>query len=355
MIKSTKQNDNALLFLTGSEIIRLLKGRESDVLEVVRAAYMAHAAKESSMPPNAYLRFPGMEKERIIAKPAWLGDPFNIAGIKWIASFPDNNNKNLDRASATLILNSTETGHPTAVMESSIISAYRTAASAALAAQMLASSTTNTSTVGIVGCGLINYEILRFLLILFPNIQSLLLYDLSSGNAEQFARKARELKPEIKTQFIKDFKELLPQTSLVSIATTAVHPYIERLDGYLPGTVLLHISLRDLAPEIILNTDNIVDDIDQVCSNQTSLHLAEQQAGNRLFIRGAIGDIFMGHKPTWNSNVGIKIFSPFGLGILDMAVGHLVQKLARENQVGMQIENFLPKPWIERQNGYSDY
>lgn len=348
MKKSTKSKENALLFLKGSEVIHLLQHRELEILELIKAAYMAHAAKESSMPPNAYLRFPGMEKERIIAKPAWLGGYFNTAGIKWIASFPENGNKSLERASATLILNSVETGHPTAVMESSVISAYRTAASAALAAQMLTPKIATTDTLGIVGCGLINYETLRFLLALFPDIQLILLHDLNPELAANFAQKVLELKPGIKIKYVKSLQDLLPETRLVSIATTAIHPFIESIDGYIPGTVFLHISLRDFSPEIILEADNIVDDIDQVCSNQTSLHLAEQKIGNRQFIRSTIGNMLHKNETRLNSDKNFHIFSPFGLGILDIALGYLVQSLAKEHQVGMHIENFLPKPWYER-------
>lgn len=348
MTTPAQQDDKSLLLLKGDEIIQLLKNRETEVLEVVKAAYMAHANHQSSMPPNAYLRFPEMEKERIIAKPAWLGGDFNTAGIKWIASFPNNRNKNLDRASATLILNSPKTGHPIAIMESSIISAYRTAASAALAAQVLTANVEDIQVLGLVGCGLINYETLRFLLVVFPNIQTLLLHDLNVTNAEQFAHKARELKPELKTQFVENFKAMLPQTKLISIATTAVHPFINDMEGHLPNTVLLHISLRDLVPKIILKANNLVDDIDQICSNQTALHLAEQEVEHRRFIHSTIGDIFNKNKTAIVPDKDLHIFSPFGLGILDMAVGHLVQQLAKENQIGLTIEGFLPQSWLER-------
>ena len=58
--------------------------------------------------------------------------------------------------------------------------------------------------------------------------------------------------------------------------------------------VILHISFRDLLPEVILQTDNVVDDIEQVCSNNTSLHLTKKQVGDQNFIRCTLGQFSMG-------------------------------------------------------------
>ncbi len=42
------------------------------------------------------------------------------------------------------------------------------------------------------------------------------------------------------------------------------------------------------------------------------------------------------------------IYSPFGLGILDMAVADLTQKLALEQNLGTNIKGFLPKYCLDR-------
>jgi len=114
-------DNDSLLLLKGQEIDQLFKNREQEILASIKSAYQTHAKGDTDMPPNSYLRFPGMEKERIIAKAAYLGGDFQTAGLKWIASFPNNLSKGIERASATLILNSPETGRPTAILESSII------------------------------------------------------------------------------------------------------------------------------------------------------------------------------------------------------------------------------------------
>src|SRR5215813_614099 len=115
-------DDKRVLILTASDILPLLVNRESQIIETVKKAYRAHAFGESVLPHSSFLFPPTDEKGRIIALPAYLGNDFDIAGLKWIASFPANLEKGLDRASGVIILNSTETGRPRAIMEGSIIS-----------------------------------------------------------------------------------------------------------------------------------------------------------------------------------------------------------------------------------------
>ncbi len=338
---------NNILLLKGSEIDQLLLNRENEILETIKQTYQAHANGNTVMPPNAYLRFPNMEKERIIAKPAYLGENFNTAGIKWIASFPKNLACGIERASATLILNSAENGHPTAIMESSIISAKRTASSAALAANYIYPNEKVTH-IGLVGCGLINFETLRFLISVYPMIETVHLVDLSEERAEIFKNKSLNLNSNLNIYIHKDYNKIIPHAQIIAFGTTAVQPFVNSVEDHLPHSLILHTSLRDLKSNVIINADNIVDDIDQVCSNQTSVHLAEQEIGSRKFIRTTIGDILNENAKPYDKNKNLHIFSPFGLGILDMGLAHLVEQLALKNNIGTIIEDFLPDSWTER-------
>ena len=85
---------------------------------------------------------------------------------------------------------------------------------------------------------------------------------------------------------------------------------------------MLHVSLRDLSPEIILASTNVVDDVEHCLKANTSPHLAEQQTGNREFLHGTLTDVMAdpGALPTDRP----LVFSPFGLGVLDLAVGKYV-------------------------------
>jgi ornithine cyclodeaminase len=339
-------SNHELLILKGTEVHSILKGRETEVMRAVRNAYVAHAKGDSSLPHSTFLNFPNEPRNRIIALPAFLADDFQIAGLKWIASFPANNEHGLDRASAVLILNSAGTGLPVAVLEASIISAKRTAASAALAAKVLHGRVAER--VGLIGCGLINYEIARFLLAAELGVKSLLIYDLTPAHAEQFKRKCGELSPELEVEMADDVKNVLRDTQLISFATTAIKPHIMDPSAFREGSTILHVSLRDLAPEVILACDNVVDDIDHVARAQTSIHLAEQLSGNREFIRCTLAQVLMSQREFRRDEAKSVVFSPFGLGVLDLAVGQMVLDLARDGGRYTVIDSFLPEHWVNR-------
>jgi len=328
-----------ILIVRGDEVSSLLANRELEIIEVVRQAYVIHARGQSSLPHSSFLRFPDDEANRIIALPAFLGDGFNVAGLKWISSFPANLQRGLARASAVLILNSCEHGHVEAILESSLISAKRTAASAALAAQVLTRGRPP-HTVGLVGTGVINLEIARFLRAALA-ISKVVLFDLDPDRARGFAARIREV-ANVEAEIATSMEAVLRGNSLISFATTATSPYVADLSLCPAGATILHISLRDLTPEVVLACDNVVDDPDHVCRAQTSLHLAERLTGSRDFIRCTLADICEGTTLPRVNDDKISVFSPFGLGVLDLAVGKLVLDSAIRTEQGIWLEGFLP-------------
>ena len=336
--------DDDILILRGPEVERLLAGRELEIIDAVRRAYIAYARGVGSLPHSTFLRFSGNQPERIIALPAYLGGEWEVAGVKWVASFPRNPERGLDRASAVIILNSSLTGRPEAVIEGSIISAKRTAAGAALAAQTLHAGRP-VNRIGLIGCGLINMETARFLRTVFPELNSFIIYDLDAARSKGFEEKCRQTFDGAEVETARDPQTVLGAASLIALATTATAPHIADLSMAAPGSVILHISLRDLSPEVILSCDNVVDDIEHVCRAQTSAHLAEQLVGNRDFIRCSLADILSGKAGASNEPTTKTVFSPFGLGVLDIAVGKLVRDWGLERGEGMTIPSFFPKPF----------
>jgi N-[(2S)-2-amino-2-carboxyethyl]-L-glutamate dehydrogenase len=270
--------------------------------------YLAHSNKLSSLPFSIFLKFFDNPKNRIIGLPAYIKkNNTGIAGIKWISSFPENINHKLNRASAITILNSTKTGYPCAILEGSVISAKRTAASAVLATQLLTQAKQKYS-VGIIGCGLINFEVLSFLKATYIKCDTFYIYDIDTKRSKQFASKVNS-KLKIKTIICKNINELFSKSKIISIATTTPTPYINDFSLLQKDTIILNISLRDIDPNLLIKCDNIVDDIDHVNRENTSVHLSFQKTGNTDFIRGDIGDLIQQKLPKKDKNKITIFFS----------------------------------------------
>jgi len=320
------------------DVAAALAGRERDTISVVRQAYLAHHDGLAVIPHSSFLRPPGEDGNRFIALPALHESAAGAAGIKWVASFPRNITEGLPRASAVVVMNSPSTGFPVALLEGSLINAQRTAASAALAAALLAPA--DTTAVTLFGCGLINTEVLRFLAVVFPALAEITLFDIDRDRAQRCGRACAGLVPGAAVRIAPDPASALAAHQLVSIATTASRPHLD-LGACRPGSTLLHLSLRDIRPEDMLSGQNFVDDADHVCREQTSVFLAAEMLGSRDFITASIGQLISGGVSRTPERTAI--FSPFGLGVLDVALAQAVLAIAAKEELGVVIDDFTPE------------
>src|SRR6185312_12828719 len=108
---------------------------------------LRHHAGEWVMPSKVYLQSPPYGDFR--AMPA-RGD--GLALVKWITSFPGNPVRGLPTVSGVICLSDATTGQPLMLLDARSVTALRTGAVAAVAAQALAPD--RARSVGIVGCGL---------------------------------------------------------------------------------------------------------------------------------------------------------------------------------------------------------
>lgn len=340
--------DASQLALPKLDDVHIVKGRDvrsvldrsrPQVLEAVRQAY-GHERADDDLPYAVAVRFGADRPERIMALPARVRAPLDLAGIKWVSSFPANVARGMDRASAVIVLTSVTTGRAVAVLDGTPISAARTGASAALAAHLLHRGPTDE--IAVIGAGPVNFEVCRFVSLAW-HLRRVVVCDLEPDRAAYFGRRIEEALTHAVVEVQPDLAKALASTRLVSFATSAVTPYVHDRSLLAPGTTVLHVSVRDLAPEIVLDVDNVVDDVDHVCQASTSVHLAEQASGHRRFIRCTLPDVIRGTAPPPASDV--TVFSPFGLGTLDVAVAGMVLAQASEAGQVATIENFFGSSW----------
>ena len=127
-------------------------------------------------------------------------------------------------------------------------------------------------------------------------------------------------------------ESLIRAADLVVFATIAARPHVHDVSWFAHHPLVLHVSLRDLAPEILLDSVNVVDDVEHCLKANTSPHLVEQLTGNRDFLTGTLPDVLAGRVRVPADRT--VVFSPFGLGVLDLAVGKLVyDEVARAGEL----------------------
>jgi ornithine cyclodeaminase len=71
-------------------------------------------------------------------------------------------------------------------------------------------------------------------------------------------------------------------------------------------------------------------------------------AGNRDFIRCTLGEILKGRAAPRRNEESLAVFSPFGLGILDIAVGRMIRDLAIAERRGIGVPAFFPDSYAEK-------
>ncbi len=318
--------------IPGAQVRRVLGGREAEVVQLVESAYRLHAEGCSVNPPSYFLRFPDRPSSRIIALPASLGGAAPVDGLKWIASFPGNVAEGLPRASAVLILNDPATGYPYACLEASVISAARTAAMAVSAADWLSRGRARPRRLGIVGTGLIARYVHTFLEATGWTFDEISLHDTAPASVDGFRDYLERSAVTGTIRAHETAAGLVAESDLVLFTTVASEPHLHDLRCFAHAPLVLHLSLRDLAPEILLGSTNIVDDVEHCLKADTSPHLAEQLTGTRDFLAGTLYDVMAGRlRPCVERPV---VFSPFGLGVLDLAVGQLVHaEVARAGEL----------------------
>ncbi len=115
-------------------------------VEAVRAAFVAHARGEWTMPPKVYVtNYPAGDFR---AMPALGG---GHALLKWVTSFPGNPQLGLPTVTGVVLLSDAETGQLRAVLDAASVTALRTGAAAVLAAETLGRA--DAATAAVIGAG----------------------------------------------------------------------------------------------------------------------------------------------------------------------------------------------------------
>ncbi len=221
---SENREANRILYLSSADIASL----EIDISAIIRAVEEAFREKglgRTEMPPKPGLH-PG-EESFIHAMPAYVPS-LGMMGIKWISAYPDNPAKGLPYIAGLMILNDPATGLPLAVLDSSRLTALRTAAASAVAARYLARH--DATSLGILGAGVQGFSHLEVLITIFP-LTTVVVYDTVPEKRDQYATQAAARWPGLHIIQAKSPEEAVAGSDIVITAgpiTREPHATIKR-------------------------------------------------------------------------------------------------------------------------------
>ncbi|WP_151737530.1 2,3-diaminopropionate biosynthesis protein SbnB [Paenibacillus tengchongensis] len=301
-------------------------------IEAIREAVTILHQHDIAQPIKPYLRYrdPG---NRIIAMPAFVGGDVNMAGIKWISSFPKNIQKGIQRAHSVTVLNDADTGKPLAVLNTALISGIRTASVTGLIIKKYEEIyPLEDVTVGIIGFGPIGQLHLQMVMdILGDRISKVLLYDIAGVKMDLIPEAIKN-----RVEVTESWEEAYGKADVFITCTVSPNGYIDQKPK--ERSLLLNVSLRDFKPEILDYTQSIiVDDWEEVCRENTDIELMHLQRGLQKSDTKSITEIvcedqmksFPADKPI--------LFNPMGMAIFDVATSKYYYLKALENGVGTEL------------------
>lgn len=261
-----------------------------------------------------------------------------FAVVKVNGNFPENCGRyQLPTIQGFIALLDAERGCVLALMDSIEITARRTAAATALAAQYLADP--DAHTIGIIGCGVQARYHIDALVEIAP-IRSVLYCDLNdqaAGSFEAYLHNAGLL-----AKRVGDAREACQGADIVVTLTTATRPILELAD-VAPGTFVAGVGAdnpykHELAPDLLCASHVVVDSLRQA-STMGDLHHAfasgDMTAGA---VYSELADLVVGRVPGRRDKTERWVFDSTGLAAQDLAAAAMVYELARANEQVPQMQ-----------------
>jgi ornithine cyclodeaminase/alanine dehydrogenase len=297
-----------------------------EIIDALDEAFRQHGQGKVEMPPK-----PGVHSRPdafIHAMPCYIPGPEAI-GVKWVAGYPDNPQRGLPYISGLVVLNDADTGLPLAVMDCTWITAKRTGAATALAARHLARP--DSSTVGILGCGVQGRSNLEALAVFFP-VQRVMAYDRMLENALRFADDVDD-KWGIEVTVVDEPRRAVSGCDIVVTAGPILRqPHATIKAGWLDAGAFA--SLVDF--------DSYWDraalaEVDKFCTDDVPQLEHYQHVGYFQDIppvHASLGELVTGQKPGRQSPAERTMTANLGLALDDMATAPIVYRRAVERKIG---------------------
>jgi ornithine cyclodeaminase len=266
--------------------------------------------------------------------PAYLGGKTPFAGLKWIASFPDNVSRNKPRASSITILNEFETGSPLCVINSALVSAIRTASvSGVIIKRYIRKKIENRNiSIGITGFGPVGRMHIRMMnSLLGERIREVRVFDIRPVDLAGLDHELAD-----KICVCGSWEECYSDADIFITCTVSAKRYVNKAPK--KGSLQLNVSLRDYEMDVFKYMNLIVvDDWDEVCRENTDIENMYMNGG--LVREDTIPiDEFICNDSFLSENEDVVVmFNPMGMAVFDIAIGGYYYSESLKKGIGIDL------------------
>jgi len=319
------------LYLSQADVVNIgLKMAE--IVDAVEQGFLELGNGRVEMPPKPGIH-PGEGGNNFIhAMPAAI-PAMKSAGVKWVSGYPGNQAKGLPYITGLLILNDPETGIPIAVMDCAWITAMRTGAASAISAKYLARP--ESSTIGILACGVQGHTNLEAMNVLFP-LKKVKAFDANAAQAKKLAEFAKNLGIEV--EIVADPKRAVTGCDIVVTSGPILKiPHATIQPGWMDKG-----SFASLVDFDSYFSREALKEADKWTTDHIGQYTYYKGVGGYFKdcpeIDAELGELVTGKKKG-HENPEQKTFAAnLGLAMDDMAVAPLIYRQAIEKKIG----NWLP-------------
>ena len=318
--------NNKVLYLSRADV-EAVGITMSEIIEALRTVFKEKGEGRTEMPPKPGIH-PGGGDNFIHAMPAYI-PALMSAGVKWVSGFPENAKQGLPYITGLLILNDSATGLPIAIMDCVWITGMRTGAATAVSAHYLARP--ESTTVGVLGCGVQGRTNVEALKVLFP-IKRVMAYDVSLEVLNRYTAN-------IKTRFnIEAIPVKTPQEAVTGcdIIVTA-GPILKKPHATIQAGWMDEGSFASLVDFDSYWHPDAICESDKFCTDDTAQMLHYQTVGyfqNIPPLHADLGELANETKPGRQTDDERTMTANLGLAIDDMAVAPLIFQRAVEKRIG---------------------
>lgn len=323
--------EHSLLYLTRADV-EATALPASQVIEAVEQVLREKAFGRAQMPPKHWLT---SGDDRFFSAMTSILPAVDAAVCKWQSGSPTNHEHGLPFITGLLILNDLKTGAPLAVMDSTWLTAQRTAAATAVTARYLAAKTPQL--LGILGCGVQARTNLEMLRQVFPDLSEIQAYDILPQATHLYAEEMAA-RYGIRVKERKSPREAIENADIV-VTCGPITAKPDRVgEAHWPKRGALVVTLDYdcyWKTEALQKADTLyTDDIAQF------QHLKEYGYFKGVeMITGEIGDVVASLVPARRSNSDTIFSINMGIALEDVSVARRIYAAACANGCGTRL------PW----------